>query len=393
MLNIEDELGDIAEELRASIAGEITSFRERSAKREQERARQIADVEARRLEIERNARLEARNKTRDVQGEEVALIRYTKTRPRIYEEDDLTDDEIGKMRKETFLRDSELKYIEELSRWEFREAARIKAFQRDSASEEESRQRLEAEKEYLAEQYAKFDDDKETSRASMDYYKDRSSWLQARATFRAREIEADRQNILEEMKEVEVASKMAEKMAPKQTQSEKAIDSAIETATVRLQLAKKTTELRTTTGPDIILADEDEPTVSKRVLPPLQYDDEAGASSAPRARPQRNLKDIVHQIPTIREDLYEHAVMWNQLNDVILAKLQAFVAKKVVEVVGMEDADLTSLIIDNIERRCRPQEIEEELNAIIGDDEESKLTTTRIWRYLLILLETAEVVN
>lgn len=392
MLSIEDELGDIPAEQRESIAKEITSFRDRSAKRDQERARQIADVEARRLETERLNRREAHKNPKYDSGEEIALIRRTKVAPQVYGEDGLTDEEIGKLRRDKHIRECETKYVDELRKWEAREASRITTFQRELATQQETAEKQEVERAYLAEKLAKFDDEKDSSRASVEYYRDRESWLRARASQKAREAEADRLNALEEDREL-----LSEAQAARRTERDQKAEVANgklapEAAPVRLQLAKKSDDTRTgLNNSEAILAEEEEDAVSKRVLVPLQYDDEPAGHVESGKTAQISLKEIIDQIPTSRNELFEHAVKWDRLSDVILTKVRAFVVKKIIEAIDMEEEDLTDLIIRCINNHGRPEEIENELNAAFGDAEESELTTTRIWRYLLILLETSEV--
>lgn len=392
MLNIEDELGDIPEEQRENIAKEITSFRERSAKRDQDRARQVADAEARRLEFERSSRQEARNHVNDTSAGEVALIRYSKViQPEVGAEN-MTDKEIARLIEERSARESEQRCVEEERKWEIREASRIAAFQREVLRQQEDAQQVEADYLYLAEKLSKFDDEKESCRASEEYYRDRSAWLHSRASVKAREVESDRQDRMDELRELESENRLSTHDSPTMFEPDKQGEKVSDIAPVRLLLSKKNGDLRA--GPsnaEIILADEEEPTNSNRVLVPLTYDDEPVEAQLDHNASQHKLKEVVDNIPSTREELYNFQVRWNLMNATSLAKVRNFVAKKVLEAIGIEEEDLINLIVDNISSHCRPEDIENELDAAIGDPEESRLITTRIWRYLLIVLETSMI--
>lgn len=398
MLSIEDELGDIPEEQRESIAKEITSFRERSAKRDQERARQIADAESRRLEFERASRQAPRSNGTEKDGTtEIAMIRRTKKERGPFEEENMSEEEIAHRREEQRVRDAQIRYLDEERRWHSREASRIAAYERENVRREEESSRRLAEKEHIAQKLSTFDDDKEAARGVEDFYRDRSAWARSRGTVKIREAELDKQDRIDEERETELEASKARTSAVKASSpargsmtGDRAVDADVVVGPVRLSLARKAEEIRKPmVNAEAILQDEEDGTAKKRVLVPLEYEDEETRRVVDHEAEQARLRSILENIPTSREDLWKYTVSWDKLNEVIVNKVQEFVGKKIVEAIGMEEEDLIAFVMNKIRSRGHPQEIVQELGSAIGDMEESELLTVKIWRYLLMVTETA----
>lgn len=393
MLSIEDELGDIPEEQRESIAKEITSFRERSAKRDQDRARQIADVEARRLEFERASRQDIKNGHKQNGNEEIAMIRRPKKDRAPFEEQNMTEDEIARQREERRAREAEINYLSEVQRWHSREATRISALNRESRKQEEEASRLQAEAQRMLQKLANVDDDQESIRPTEDFYKDRAAWIRGRAAVKARESVADDEDRAAERKELQRDNTEEDTRAggnDNETQSRKA---ASESQPVRLSLAARKTEERSrpVVNAEAILEDDEDTSGQRRVLVPLQYDDDNDQQAEGQEALQERLTAIVARIPVDIVSLRRQAVKWDKLDTSIEHKLRAFTAKKILEAIGIEEEDLISVVMSIVGRHGTPEEIESELTAAIGDAEESETITARIWRFLLILLETAGI--
>lgn len=391
MLSIEDELGDIPEEQRESIAKEITSFRERSAKRDQDRARQIAEVEARRLEFERASRQDnqdGRNGSKQNGSEEIALIRRPKKNRTPYEEENMTEEEIAQAREARRAREAEISYLSEVQRWHAREATTIAALHRESRKQQEEALKLKAEAQRMLQKLADYDDDQESIRPSEEFYKDRVAWSRARAAVKAREAAADEEDREAEQKEWHKEQDMSQRRDHSETVDRK---SAPGVQPLRLSLAARRPEERSkpSVNAEAILEDDDDTSGRRRVLVPLQYDDEGDEEAGGQEDLQRRLTAVVDKIPVDIVSLRQHHVKWDKLDTIIVGKLRSFTAKKIFEAIGVEEEDLISVVMSIIDRHGTPEEIESELTAAIGDAEESETITARIWRFLLILLDTA----
>lgn len=398
MLSIEDELGDIPEEQRASIAKEITEFRERSAKRDLERTRQIADLESRRLEIERASRLEARqDRARGQHDDAIVLIRGPKRRSHNIIEEQMTESEIANRRAEQATIDANRLYQEEERDWEARETARITLLTKELATLDEERKQKEADRSYHLERFLAFDDDKEAHRMAEDFLRDRSAWTKARAVSRHRELDLDAQDeARDDTLLFSTTTRASQEQNPPSITSAKA-DSVTKDETVSRKLAltlrtedtKKSVPLRT----DTLLEDEDEDNSrQRRVLDPLQYTDTGtGSSNEDGTAREIELRAIVARVPTSKIELSAFVVKWDQLKPGVTNKLRDFVGKKIFEAIGIEEEDLISAVMAILERRGSASEVEQEIEAAIGDSEESGLITVKIWRYLVILTETAAI--
>ena len=396
MLSIDDELGDVPEDERMIISREISSFRERSAKRDQERARRFEEVENRRIALEQEARRVKNNvsndKTNDVQ--EVALIRRT-AKPRTdLDSEQLNDTEILHRKHEAARQQLDSKYIDEERRWQIREETHLAAFKREQERSVREVERREAAGDRLAHKLRDWNDKDQADAGHDLYYADHAAWLRARRTYRIQESEADRLDRLEEEREQLAAQKAQESTEAERAAEQEAVqnEAASGSATVPRRLAlnmRQEEQTRTAINTEVILEDDEEGQQVKRVLVPHEYKDRTN-DAAGESRQDR-LQAIVDLIPTKKEDLWSYTVAWSKLQADMLAKIRAFVAKKLVEAIGMEEEDLIAFIMRTIESHGTPGQIEKELASAIGDVEEAELLTIKCWRFLLILLETSGI--
>lgn len=396
MLSIEDELGDIPEDQRADIAREITSFRERSARRDLERAKKLEDVEARRLEFERASRLDANDNSRQNvdEKEEVVLIRRTaKPRPALPEEAMMTDHEIEQYREEKRKRNLDLRLLEEERKWHGRETNRLAVLEKESSRNTESSNKRMADARHMNHNLASWDDTMESKQATHSFYRDQAGWSRSRALYKERELMNDQQNILEE--ERAAAEKMASVVEITEDQKQPSKEFLKNPSVpLRVTLGKRMDESKKPTVNAEAILENDElesHEKKKRTLIPLVYEDDITAKedASDPAQRQARLQSIVANIPTSKTGLWEFPRRWERLDSSMLEKIRSFVGKKLVEAIGMEEEDLNAFILRKIQDHDGPDAIEQELNMAIGDSEEAEMLTLKCWRFLLILLETA----
>ena len=389
MLSIDDELGDIPEEQRLAIANEISSFRERSVRRDIDRARRYEEIESQRLEIERAAR--QKTKTFNVASEgdlgEITMIRRSKRTQATPEDDHLSDADLLKRKQDQVQQSLDLKYRDEERRWQNRESTHLAAVQRGIDRQNSDKDRVESLRNSLAAKLATWDDEAEAARGHDLYYTDHSAWSRARQAFRAKEKEADRLDELDE--ESERRPVVVPELVNSSESEDEADTEALVTSSAaprRLALNLRTTEvIKVPAVSDAVLIDDEEKS-SKRSLQTVQYEETNG--QAEHLSREARIQAVVKTIPIEKDDLWSADVKWANLNQDLLLQFRKFVAKKLVEAIGMEEEDLIAYIMRKVEAHGTPAEIEGELSMAIGDAHEAELLTVKCWRFLLILLET-----
>ncbi|KAI9312975.1 RNA binding motif protein 25, partial [Dichotomocladium elegans] len=138
--------------------------------------------------------------------------------------------------------------------------------------------------------------------------------------------------------------------------------------------------------------DEDEEAGRKRrVLVPLEYDDEdvtmgeASASATSDMNPEervRQIKELIDSIPSSEQELWSWPVKWEEVDDTLLnEKLKPFISKKVLEILGTEEEEFVGFILDFVRRRQSPQTITEELEMTL--DTEALVFVMKLWRALI----------
>ncbi len=353
LLSTDDELGDIPQDQRDLIAREISSFRERSAQRDEERARKIEDVERRRAEFERQTRAAVSNRSSLVVKLGSATVNSTdhtnsqdigsaggmreRVRSHSTEQEVMTDQELEQHRQQRKASEIMVAFIEREKRWQNREKARASAADREGTKEKEEKAREDSSRESAARRLADWDDDSETSRSVEEYYRDRANWSRHRAALRTRETDADKLDQIEDSREmVNIASNLD--FTPVRSPIEglvthNLLDTSEEvynkpakavagTAPVRLSLIKKSVEAkRGLLNNEIILEDEDDQNRNERrkVLMPVQYEETKSAEQADER--QERLRDIIAKIPSERSELWRWPVKWELLQKVNLHAL------------------------------------------------------------------------
>ena len=232
-ISAEDELSDIPAEMRETVAKEISSFRDRSNRRDLERLRREEEIEqqerSRMLNGNRPSRLASPPLSapsgpggangipvgpRDRSGglnapsgpkafgaqiprdyaKGVTFVNGTAISAAGAFDDtdtDASDSELERRRQSKQTTEQEKTYLDQERRWLNRERARTSAVEREKTRDEEEASRTNDEKEAMAKRLREWNDDIESARKVEEYYADRSMWIRNRAGFRAREIALD----------------------------------------------------------------------------------------------------------------------------------------------------------------------------------------------------------
>ena len=225
-ISAEDELSEIPAEMREIVAKEITSFRDRSNRRDIERLKreeEIAEQERNRENgVGRGNRLNSpppsapsgpagstngipvgprtlnapagpKGFAKDYQ-KSVTFVNGTGVSAASAFEDedtDASDEELERRRKAKKDADIEKIFLDQERRWLGRERSRTAAIEREKKRDDEQEDRIRKDKETMAQRLKEWDDDVEAKRGLEEYYVDRSLWLRNRASFRQRESAMD----------------------------------------------------------------------------------------------------------------------------------------------------------------------------------------------------------
>ncbi|KAK6341764.1 hypothetical protein TWF730_001260 [Orbilia blumenaviensis] len=429
-LSIDDELADIPADMRETVSKEIAAFRERSNRRDIERIKREEEIEQQerdRMSGNRGYRFvspPASAPTGPSAGsnsipvgpsrlrndvpfsaptgpaaQSVKFVNGSSSRlPQEDEDSEASDSELELRRKQKKTREVDAIFLDHERRWLNRERSRTSAIERESVRDKEDLRREEIERAAMALRLSEWDDDVELDRRVEDYYIDRSLWIRNRAQFRSREKEIDARDKAAEERLLDSEKKASESKSIHSLR-EKAIDrdgqvSEKEPQQPRIKLSlgasvrSKATDLtrpkRTVADIEGLLEDEEEDTSkTRRVLIPIQYEDNAGADDESR---EELVKALAHEIPSDKNGLWNWKVNWEFVDDAMIKeKLQPFVEKKIVEYLGVQEQELITFVLEHIKKRGSATDLVKELEMAL--DEDAEVLVKKIWRMLIFFSE------
>ncbi|KAK6496526.1 hypothetical protein TWF481_002540 [Arthrobotrys musiformis] len=429
-LTIDDELADIPAEMRETVSKEIAAFRERSNRRDIERIKREEEIEQQerdRMSGGRGYRFvspPASAPTGPSAGpnsipvgpsrlrndipfsaptgpaaQSVKFVNGSTSRlPQEDEDSDTSDSELELRRKQKKTREVDAIFLDHERRWLNRERSRTSAIERESVRDKEDLRREEIERSAMALRLSEWDDDIEMDRRVEDYYIDRSLWIRNRAQFRAREKEMDARDKVAEERLLD-SEKKASESKPVGSSREKASDKDGQTsekesqqpriklslgASVRSKATDLTRPRRTVADIEGLLEDEEEDTSkTRRVLIPIQYEDNATADDESR---EELVKALAQEIPSDKNGLWNWKVNWEFVDDAMIKeKLQPFVEKKIVEYLGVQEQELITFVLEHIKKRGSATDLVKELEMAL--DEDAEVLVKKIWRMLIFFSE------
>ncbi|KAG0349897.1 hypothetical protein BG005_010573 [Podila minutissima] len=354
---------------------------------------------------------------------EIATSAVGSTAPLATDDSAVDSDEEDRIRQERRDREQEQSYKDRERRWEQREAERARMYEKDKARDEEYAADMVGQKEAMAHRFAQWNDDVEKDKRHDDYYRDRSRWWQKRQTFLQKEERYDEQDREEEKGELEQEAKKAQEeataeAAAKESEAQAAANSesisGASTEPVTLPTSIKLsltgglkrsnaseegsgqgTPLAGSAGATEFEGHEDDREVKKRrVLVPLEYSDDEGDSSTLSAeekkKREQQIKDLIQSIPADAQGLWNWPIQWQYLaadNESILKeKIHPFVSKKVVELLGVQEDELTGFVVEHIRKKQPPQELVDELRNALDND--ADVLVMKTWRMLIFETES-----
>ncbi|KAJ8521715.1 hypothetical protein ONZ45_g1649 [Pleurotus djamor] len=398
---------DLPETQRGLVISEIAQFRERAAKREREKMRDVqASIPTMMAPSGPKARewgkpsqsptpgppsKQANGKGPQGYNKPVGFVREEASRSH---DDDRSsrlqksDEELEAERKEARRREEENSFRDRERRYEPRERTRIQTIERSIARD---RAQKEAEEKDRVEMRARLDvwDDDESDEL---FYVDRARWRQVRARrleaeeandAKSRRIEEQEAEYLRKESEDFLARQMDEMnaLAEEQRKAGLLLDDG---APVRLNVSlapapakdAASKEKATVFGQE----EEEDDGLKKRKAPLVKLDFSAAESSE---KTLERLEKIKLSVPHDKESLFKAKVRWDGLSDsVIDKKFEPLIKRQMTKYLGeMEEDDLIMFVLEHLKDHKSPQKLVEGLEAVL--EEEAVDFTISIWRQII----------
>ncbi|KAF8230034.1 hypothetical protein L208DRAFT_1283750 [Tricholoma matsutake] len=413
---------DLPETQRGLVISEIAQFRERAAKREREKLRDVRDSipmavapsgpKAREWGKPQQQPAQQQQSAQPAvsssqppkqQGFGKGAQGYTKPVGFVKAEDGSvgdnggrqastkaakTDEELEADRKESRRRDEEVSFRDRERRYEPRERTRIQALERaiarDRATKEaEGRQRIE-----MRSRLDIWDDDESDEM----FYVDRARWRHLRARRLEAEEAADAKSRRFEEQEAENLRRESEDFLARQMDEMQALADEQrkagllldDGAPVRLNVsiapasAKETgnKEKATVFGQE----DEEEDGIKKRKVPLVKLDFSVAESGE---KTRERVERIKVSVPHDKDTLFKAKVRWDGLSDAIIdRKFEPLVKRLMMKYLGeMEEEDLIMFVLEHLKDHKGPQKLVEGLAPVL--EEEAVEFTLGVWRQVI----------
>ncbi|KAF1832701.1 hypothetical protein BDW02DRAFT_599741 [Decorospora gaudefroyi] len=438
----DDELADIPEDMRETVAAEIAAFRDRSIQRDRERLQEEEKLEAE--ERRRSGRRVASpppssaptgpggangvplgpRAERGVQGAPsgpkgsqfprdyqggVNFVNGGAVNNGVYinredDDDSASDSEIERRRKKK--RDQELDeaYKKQLSRWLNHERRTFASLERTTETSKHKNAERDAAIAAQAKQLMEFDDDQEAAAKRHPYYRDHSEYIRERERVRERESREDDLDRDQERRELDAQQKQKdyargqadafleeqgeEIMRSREEQREPA-HFKISLGAAAKKLEQTAVPRRTAADIESLLEDEEiteQPGTKKRTLIPINFD-AAVRANLTQEEIEEATRQLARDIPNSKEGLWTWPISWEHLSEKKIDKdLRPWAAVKVLEALGLQDEDLVDAIVNHLKKRGGPQSLVENLEIAL--DEEAVSLVKKLWRMVIYYSET-----
>lgn len=429
----EDDLADIPAEMRATVAAEIASFRDRSNRRDLERLRkeeEFEETERQRNGAPRKSRLDSPppgmgssntvplgprgvpNAPSGPRGQNRGMEFVnggTTNGPHFRDEDDsdADDDELHERELAKQRAEEDKVYLEAERKWVNRERQRTAALDREQERERAETDGFARRKDEQLDRDKNWDDDREASRKGHLFYRDHGQWIRERTAFRAAEAardEMDRRAEEDELRKAEVemehardmADSFLERQAEEMERQPPAAVAATPAAPQRVTIsfgaaaqkaAQRATARRTVAEVEGLLDDEEQDQTTKRQLVPIKFEPITDTKAMSEEDIQNAVRALAHEIPVDREGLWAWDVKWDYLEEsVIREKLRPFVEKKVVEYLGVQEQFLVDVVEEHLRKHQKPAELVETLGEALDEDAEDMVK--KLWRMVIFFTES-----
>ncbi|KAF8877144.1 hypothetical protein CPB84DRAFT_1795235 [Gymnopilus junonius] len=270
-----------------------------------------------------------------------------------------TDEELEAERKEQRRLEEELSYKDRERRYEPRERTRIQALERAIARENAQK---ESEMRDRVEIKARLDvwDDDESDEL---FYVDRVRWRHIRQRRLEAEQAADEKSRRFEEQEAENLRRESEDFLARQMDEMQAL-----------------AEEQRKAG---LLLDDGAPVrLNVSIAPPTAKEKEPPAKEKTMSLAER-LERIRHSVPNDKESLFKAKVRWDGLTDTVIdRKFESLVKRLMVKYLGeMEEEDLILFVVEHLKDHKSPQKLIEGLEPVL--EEEAAELVISVWRQII----------
>ncbi|KAG6841025.1 hypothetical protein C0991_002573 [Blastosporella zonata] len=282
-----------------------------------------------------------------------------------------TDEELEDERKETRRRDEEVSFRDRERRYEPRERTRIGALERAIARERATQEAEERQRVEMRERLHIWDDDE----SDETFYIERTRWRNLRARRLEQEEVADAKSRRFEEQEAENLRRESEDFLARQMDEMQALaeeqrkagllldDGAPVKLNVSLATAQPKEPVPKEKATVFGQEDDEEEAAKKRKVPLVKLDFSVAESGE---QTKERLERIRGSVPTDKETLFKSKVRWDGLSDTIIdRKFEPLVKRLMTKYLGdMEEEDLIMFVLEHLKDHKGPQKLVEGLEAV-----------------------------
>ncbi|KAE9403672.1 hypothetical protein BT96DRAFT_990102 [Gymnopus androsaceus JB14] len=402
---------DLPETQRGLVISEIAQFRERAAKREREKMRDVqpnfpqvgapSGPKAREWgkpspQQQQHNQQQSPPPTAASSRGKPAMSGFVKAEERSASDDGRrssrttkTDEELEQERKESRKRDEEVSFRDRERRYEPRERVRIAGLERAIARERAIKEAEDRDRVEMRERLDVWDDDESDEL----FYVDRARWRQLRSRRLEAEEAADVKSRRFEEQEVENLRRESEDFLARQMDEMQALaeeqrkagllldDGALVKLNVSLAPAPTKEGGKEKAAVAAFAQEEDEEEeIKKRKVPLVKLDFSVAESSE---KMKERLERIKESVPHDTESLFKAKVRWDGLSDVVIdRKFEPLIKRLMVKYLGeMEEEDLIMFVLEHLKDHKGPQKLVEGLEPVL--EEEALELTKSVWRQII----------
>ncbi|KAF8349387.1 hypothetical protein F5887DRAFT_1070714 [Amanita rubescens] len=397
---------DLPETQRGLVISEIAQFRERAAKREREKMRDVRESipllvpsgpkrewgKSQSQQGTPPSKTQATGKGSQGYSKPVGFVKAESDDPGRSTEFMKTDEELEAERKEARRRDEENSFRDRERRYEPRERVRIQGLERAMTRDRATKEAEEKDRVEMRQRLDIWDDDESDEL----FYVDRARWRHIRARRVESEEAADAKSRVYEEQEAENLRRESEDFLAKQMDEMQALAEEQRKAGMLLDdgaPVKLNVSIATSTTKDkepitkekaapIVFGqeDEEEDGIKKRKVPLVKLDFSV-AESGEQVR--ERLERIRLSVPHDKESLFKAKVRWDGLTDSLVdRKFESLVKRLMVKHLGeMEEDDLILFVLEHLKDHKGPQKLVEGLEPVL--EEEAVEFVVGLWRQII----------
>ncbi|PIL35117.1 hypothetical protein GSI_02905 [Ganoderma sinense ZZ0214-1] len=298
-----------------------------------------------------------------------------------------TDEELEQERREARRRDEENSYKDRERRYEPRERARIQALERAIARERAMKEAEDRDKVEMRARLGVWDDDE----SDEPFYTDRARWRSMRTRRLATEQATDEESRLYEEREADnlrreseaFLARQMDEMQALQEEQRKAGMLLDDGAPVKLSVSLAPTGQKEGAPKEKAAVfgqeeEEEEEAIRKRKVPMPKLDLAEGGEKA-----KERLEKMRGEVPRDKETLFKSKVRWDGVSEAMIdRKLEPLIKRQMMKYLGeLEDDDLVMFVLEHIKDHKGPHKLVEGLEPVL--EEEASEFVISVWRQII----------